>query len=153
MKAMVPAANLMADQLHEPLSDFFNKSRFDLDPESLSRSPMVSANKTDEAMKDAAEKEEVGSNTNSRDWLKLGLNSSHEIRKPDPIELELFTEKLSCQAEKQMIGSFKRQRHGISRPLVRSSWSTVRGGDFMVISPPLRPEAGVWLFLYAARNQ
>jgi hypothetical protein len=152
MKTMVPARNLIGDQLHEPLSKFFHKSRFDLDRESLSKSPTVLANKADE-MKDTEEKEEVGSNTNPRDWLKLGLTSSHENRKPDPIELELFTERLSCQAEKQMIGSFKRQRHGILGQHVRSSCGTVRGGDFTVVSPPPRPEAGVWLVLSAARNQ
>lgn len=146
----MPARNLMADQLHQPLSNFYNKPRFDLDRESLSKRPMVLANKSDEEMKDREEKEEVGTNTNPKDWLQLGVNSSQEIRKADPIELELFNDRLS---EKHIIGSFKRERHAMLGPHVRSSWGPVIGGDFTVVNPPRRPEAGVWLVLSAACNQ
>lgn len=152
---MVPTRNLMTEQLHEPLSNFINNPRFDgLDRESLLKRPAaVLANKAYEETKDTEEKEETGTNTNPKDWLRLGLNSSHEIRKGGPIELELFTDRLSYQAEKQIIGSFKRQRYAMLGPHGRGSCGPMTGGDFKVVSPPRRPEAGVWLVLSAARNQ
>ncbi|KAJ4757687.1 hypothetical protein LUZ62_068062 [Rhynchospora pubera] len=151
---MVPTRNLPAEQFHEPLSKFFTEPRFNLDRENLSKRPMMLANKEDEEMKNMEEKDEVGSNPNPKDWLQLGVAASHNNRKGGPIELDLFTDRLTCKVEQQMIGSFKRQRQAmLGVPHGRSSWDPVTGGDFRVVSPPRRPEAGVWLVLSAAQSQ